>query len=275
MGVSALAANSSGGNNVAIGYQAGLANSTGGQSTLIGSQAGLAGTDLDYVTAVGYQALSSVTSGDFNTALGAQALKANTSAANNTAIGYLAGGAITTGGQNLFVGQEAGYSTNASTVGARNHILGAFSRCSSASGNDQIVIGYNITGKGDNTAFISANSGNTYNGANTTTWATTSDQRLKKNIADNTIGLEKITALRVRNFEYRTENEITELPTNTAIQKTGVQLGVIAQEIQQILPDCVTEESTGVLSVQTDNLIWYLVNAVKELSARIKQLEGN
>ena len=60
-----------------------------------------------------------------------------------------------------------------------------------------------------------------------------------------------------------------------------LNLGVIAQELQQVLPECVKQESTGVLSVDTDNLTWYLVNAVKqlaaqneELKARIETLEG-
>ena len=61
--------------------------------------------------------------------------------------------------------------------------------------------------------------------------------------------------------------EITELPQDQAIQKTGVQLGVIAQELQAILPDCVKQESTGVLRVNTDNLTWYMINAIKELKA--------
>ena len=81
---------------------------------------------------------------------------------------------------------------------------------------------------------------------------------------------------RVRNFEYRLPEEVdTELKPSDAIKKEGVQLGVIAQELQAVLPECVKQESTGVLSVDTDNLTWYLINAVKELSARVKQLEGN
>ena len=51
------------------------------------------------------------------------------------------------------------------------------------------------------------------------------------------------------------------------VNKEGSQLGVIAQEIQQVLPDTVTQLSTGALSVNADNVTWYLVNAVKELSA--------
>ena len=53
----------------------------------------------------------------------------------------------------------------------------------------------------------------------------------------------------------------------------GKDYGVIAQEIQSILPDIVTEQSTGVLAVNPDNITWYLVNAVKELSAKIEELE--
>ena len=79
----------------------------------------------------------------------------------------------------------------------------------------------------------------------------------------------------MRNFEYRVAEEITELPQNQAIQKSGVQLGVIAQELQAVLPECVKTESTGVLSVDADNLTWYLINAVKQLKAEIDQMKGN
>ena len=44
---------------------------------------------------------------------------------------------------------------------------------------------------------------------------------------------------------------------------------MIAQELQAVLPECVKQESTGVLSVDTDNLTWYLINAVKELKAEL------
>ena len=52
------------------------------------------------------------------------------------------------------------------------------------------------------------------------------------------------------------------------MDKEGLQLGVIAQEIETILPDVVNTESTGCKSVNSDNITWYLVNAVKELSAK-------
>jgi hypothetical protein len=37
--------------------------------------------------------------------------------------------------------------------------------------------------------------------------------------------------------------------------------------LQQVLPDCVKTESTGVMSVDASNITWYLVNAIKELKA--------
>jgi len=65
-----------------------------------------------------------------------------------------------------------------------------------------------------------------------------------------------------------------ELKPTDAIQKTGVQLGVIAQELQAILPDCVKTESTGVMSVNSDNLTWYMINAIKELKAEVDSLKS-
>ena len=93
---------------------------------------------------------------------------------------------------------------------------------------------------------------------------------------DNNIGLDAIEKIRVRNFEYRTKDEITDFDNVNAVvvEKEGVQLGVIAQEIKEYLPEIVKEETTGALKVDPDNITWYLVNAVKELSAEVEQLKS-
>ena len=138
-----------------------------------------------------------------------------------------------------------------------------------------VVVGSNgMVGKGASTAFISGGNGPVYAGNNSANFATTSDRRIKKNIEDNNTGLDAINQVRIRNFEYRTADEIDELPSHAAIDKQGVQLGVIAQEIQEILPDVVREETTGCLSVDPENMTWYLINAVKELSAKVAKLES-
>jgi hypothetical protein len=67
---------------------------------------------------------------------------------------------------------------------------------------------------------------------------------------------------------------VTELPKHAAIDTQGVQVGVIAQEIETVLPDVVKEESTGAKSVNPENVTWYLVNAVQELSAEVEELKA-
>ena len=208
-------------------------------------------------------------------AVGFEALKSATD--QNTALGYQAGTSTTSGYNNLYVGHTAG---SGHTTGAYGTYIGFGTIPSGATVSSELVVssGYNggtTAGKGVDTGFIKGGSGGVYQGNNSSSWSTTSDQRLKKNIVDNNDGLDKINSIRVRNFEYRVAEEVTELPKNQTIEKTGIQLGVIAQELQAVLPDCVKQESTGVLSVDTDNLTWYLINAVKQLKAEIDQLKGN
>lgn len=49
--------------------------------------------------------------------------------------------------------------------------------------------------------------------------------------------------------------------------------GVIAQEMQKIMPEVVTEGENGMLSVAYGNLTGVLIEAVKELSSRVEKLE--
>jgi hypothetical protein len=267
---SSTVANNTGSGLTGIGFAALQSNTSGSENTAVGFQALQLNTTGAANAACGRNALQANTTGSYNTAVGETALLVNTTGAENTAVGQNALVAVTTAGNNTAVGRLAG---DVITTGARNTIIGSASDPSAATGDDQTVIGQGLTGKGNDTAFIGGTNG-AYNEKNVTTWETTSDARIKKNIADFSDGLSVIEALRVRTFEYRTPEEITELPQSAAIDRPGVQLGVIAQEIQQVLPACVTENSTGVLSVSTDPLVWHLVNAVKQLSAEIKALKG-
>jgi len=233
---------------------------------------------------VGYRALFSCTSGASNVGIGYQTLNDLDSATESVAVGYRSLPHVTSGDSNIGIGIQTGDGDRgtALTTGTSNILIGRQTDTNAADTGYSIVIGVHAVGKGSSTGFISPNDGAVYQGNNSSSWSTTSDRRIKKNIVDNTVGLDAINQVQVKNFEYRTEDEITEVPSHARINKEGVQLGVIAQEIQTILPDMVNEESTGVLSVNPDNMTWYLVNAVQELSAknnalesRIKELEGN
>jgi hypothetical protein len=303
VGAYALKSNTTGAANVAVGNNTLGGNTTGTDNVGIGSEDSTTGyaalannTTGNYNVAIGHAALRANTTANYNTAVGwkALALSNRTSEPNaaNTAIGYTAGESVTTGNQNVYVGARAATSSATSanciflgpdagnfgtavSAGFCSIYIGVNTGGSGANPQHELVwAAKNAVGKGNATGFIQPDGGGVYQGNNSSTWSTTSDRRLKKNIVDNTVGLDAITSIRVRNFEYRLPEEITELPTHSAIDKAGVQLGVIAQELQAVLPDCVKQESTGVMSVDPDNLIWYAINAIKELKAQNDALKA-
>ena len=210
-----------------------------------------------------------------NTAVGASALAANTTGSNNTAVGYQAGYGVT-GASNIMVGYNAGNGPTTLSSGTNNLHIGNSTSASSASVSYEIIIGSasGSTGKGASTGYINPNSGGVYQGNNLPAWTVSSDERLKKNIVDNTVGLTAINGIKVRNFEYRLPEEITDLDKSNAVNITGTQLGPIAQELQQVLPDCVQTESTGVMSVNSSDVLWHLVTAVQQLSAQVTALQA-
>jgi hypothetical protein len=276
-------ANNTGTFNTAVGYQTLFTNTSGGANTAIGHLALAANTTGTYNTAVGWQTLLRATTGQYNIVVGETALANVTSGSFNTAIGPLCGNNMTTGSYNCLMGWTAAYGGVGLTTGSNNTLLGTYASPYIGTDSYELVVSAVSTGaanigRGQNTGFIVTYDGSSYGGIyqgnNSSSWTTTSDRRLKKNIVDNTIGLDAINAIQVRNFEYRTEDEITELDSKNAIKITGVQIGAIAQELQQVLPDCVKTETTGVMSVDTTNITWHLINAVKELSAELNALKA-
>jgi len=280
VGVNALGANTSGVNNTALGNGALASNLGASYSTAIGYFALNASSTGSENTAVGRFALTAATTGSYNTAVGLNTLQSVLTGSQNCGVGYRALSTVT-GDSNIGIGYDAG---NTLTSGSNNIYIGRSSFPSAATVNNEILITTVPTnaGKGTTTGFISAGAGGMYQGNNSASWSVTSDQRLKKNIVDNNVGLDAIKSIQVRNFEYRLPEEVDPaLKESDAIIKPGVQLGVIAQEFQQVFPDCVKRESTGVLSVDSDNLTWYAINAIKQLStaldaanARIAALEA-
>ena len=276
IGRQVLLSNTSGASNTGVGYAVLYPNTTGSYNASVGSYSMRQNTTGSENVVMGYSALNQNTTGANNTAIGTNALYANTTGVGNVALGQAAGSALTTGSYNIYIGYQTGNATK--TAGVDCIYIGRTITPNNSGVNGELVIntnGNSQTGKGDGTGFITAGgSSNIYQGNNSANWATISDRRLKKNIVNNNVGLEKITQIQVRNFEYRLSEEITELKSQDAVQKSGVQLGVVAQELQAVLPECVKEESTGVLTVDSDNLTWYLINAVKELKAELDALKA-
>jgi len=85
-----------------------------------------------------------------------------------------------------------------------------------------------------------------------------SDARYKTNIQPLVHALEKILALRGVRYDWRT----LEFPEMRFDQ--GAQLGFVAQEIREILPEVVCEDAEGHYAIAYSRLIPVLVEAVKE-----------
>jgi hypothetical protein len=273
--------------NVCLGGGTGETMTTPHYNTFVGYGAGYAATN-QYCVALGFSAMNGSTGGSACVAIGSRAGYSSAAGGDhNCLVGYQTGYYISTGDDNTMLGNLNGIASGPGTsltTGKRNVLVGAWLDCSAADVDDEVVIGsggyaagyaVGLVGKGTDTAFISANGGGNYAGNNSASWSTTSDERIKKNIVDSTAGLAEINQIQVRNFEYRLPEEVdTELPSHSAIDKKGVQTGVIAQEVMDILPDIVKQESTGCYSVDPDNITWYLVKAVQELSAEVEELKS-
>jgi len=109
-----------------------------------------------------------------------------------------------------------------------------------------------------------------YNGGTVyaTDFAATSDARLKNvlGFVDNATDIvQQLNAIRY------TWNPLAASLGYTS--KHALELGVLAQEVQAVVPEAVTEDDAGYLRVSYDRLVPVLIEAVKELSARIKILE--
>ena len=51
--------------------------------------------------------------------------------------------------------------------------------------------------------------------------------------------------------------------------------GVIAQEVEQVLPEVVSTDAQGLKSVAYGNMVGLLIEAVKELSEKLEALEND
>jgi hypothetical protein len=93
----------------------------------------------------------------------------------------------------------------------------------------------------------------------------TSDKRLKTNIEIIPNALEKVYSLDGVTFNW---NELAE-----GKDITEREAGVIAQQIQSVLPEAIMTRDTGYLAVRYEKLIPLLIEAIKELRTEIEELK--
>ena len=73
--------------------------------------------------------------------------------------------------------------------------------------------------------------------------------------------------IRPVHYRYKADNAM-------GIRDTDEHIGVVAQEVQKVIPEAVTENSKGYLLVNNDPIIWTMLNAIKEQQREIKQQQS-
>lgn len=92
----------------------------------------------------------------------------------------------------------------------------------------------------------------------------TSDERLKDNVVRIPSALDKVLSLSGNTFEW-----------NEKSGRSGEDVGVIAQEVQRVLPQAVIQRDSGYLAVGYEKLIPLLIEAVKELKQEVEDLKNS
>ena len=96
--------------------------------------------------------------------------------------------------------------------------------------------------------------------ATATNFNTTSDQTLKTNVETLTGSLDAVKSLRGVSFDW--------------LENGNSEVGVIAQEVEAVLPDVVSTNDQGIKSVKYGNMVALLIEAMKEQQAQIDELKA-
>lgn len=170
---------------------------------------------------------------------------------------------------NVAIGRSsAGYkldvfgSVNASALLVNGTALGGFSSADDTSTNATYypVVATTAGGSTARTSSTKLTFNPSTGTLSSTVFNSLSDINYKKNINTLDHALYKVDLMRGVSFHWKdTDNKSS---------------GVIAQEIEKVAPELVTE-TNGIKNVNYDGLIGYLIESIKELKARIEKLEKN
>ena len=65
-------------------------------------------------------------------------------------------------------------------------------------------------------------------------------------------------------FRYRDDLKL-------GLTSTQEEVGFIAQEVREVIPDAVTEGKDGYLMLKADPIHWAAINAIQELNAKLEE----
>lgn len=236
--------NTTGSNNSAYGYYSLRSNTLGSENTAVGYQSLFSNTTNSGNTAIGWNALY-LNTGYQNTAVGHHSLNTNSTGNYNTALGYNAGSTITTGANLTCIGIDA--------------------NPSSPIANDQITLG---------NQFVSSLR------CNVQSITSLSDARDKKNITELSLGLDFISKLHPRQFNWdKREWYVDNVPDGSKM-KDAPTAGFIAQELDSAQTtagadwlNLVLKDNPEKWEATYGNLLPVMVKAIQELNEKCEGLK--
>ena len=149
------------------------------------------------------------------------------------------------------------------TTGEINAISGSFTGPVSASAINTLGVSVsgNITAvSGSFTGPISAS---VINASGDITAFFSSDERLKDNITPIGSAIDKLNTIGGYEFDW-----------NNSSEHSGHDVGVIAQEIEKVLPEVVVTRGNGYKAVRYEKIVALLIQAIKEQQSQIDDLQS-
>jgi hypothetical protein len=232
----------------------------GTADTFFGLNAGINTSGANSDTFVGANAGSANTTGNYNSFIGHSAGAANTTGYGNSFIGNDAGYQNTTGGANTYIGSGAG----ASNITGYNNVFLGYSAGNTETGSNKLFIDNCVTGYPCTQPLIYGEFDNRIVKINGTLFMT-SDERLKKNIEPLKTSLDKVMHLQGVSYEWKADKN-----RGNGFTKDR-EIGLIAQNVEAIIPELVHTDSQGYKAVAYDKMIPVLIEAVKEQQKEIKE----
>ena len=174
---------------------------------------------------------------------------------NITVTGTVDGRDVATDGSKL-----DGIASGATNVTNNNQLTNGAGYTTNTGDITGVTAGTNLNGGGSSGGVtLNLDSTITVTTVNAGTVNTTSDERAKEDITPITGALDKVQQLGGYSFTLKATDEKSS--------------GVIAQEVQKVMPELVQEGAEGLLSVQYGNMVGLLIEAIKEQQAQIDELK--
>ena len=149
--------------------------------------------------------------------------------------------------------------SNANYITNNNQLTNGAGYTTSVGDITGVTAGTNLNGGGSSgSVTLNLDSTITVTTVNAGTVNTTSDERAKKDITPITGALNKVQQLGGYSFTLKETDERSS--------------GVIAQEVQKVMPELVQEGTEGLLAVQYGNMVGLLIEAIKEQQVQIDAL---